>query len=68
LGQQGHTEYSEISELFCGSLENKNVKSDANDGVLACEDLQGRKKKSSWHHCVMLDVKNQLFWSSGLKN
>jgi hypothetical protein len=34
-------EWSEISRLFCGSLEEKNFESSAKDGGLDCEIQEG---------------------------
>ena len=35
-------EYSKLGELFCGSLEDKSVEGNVEDGSLACDVSEGR--------------------------
>ena len=41
LRLQRSFECSQFNELFCGSLEGKDIERNADDGGLACEVLEG---------------------------
>ena len=53
-------ECSDLSGLFCRSLDDKNVESSAANGGLPCEDSEGSKNSTLDHLCEENMVPGQL--------